>query len=229
LTRLLELRELTVRFGGTFRVGPVTFATDHGVVHVEGPNGGGKTTFLRAVCGELLPSSGEVLIGGENVHRQVLARRRVALVPSIPELPGILSVREAIQFTAGLRGARRWNGEGYCVDLRLDPELPLASASAGQRRKAELICALAGDPEVLLLDETFAHLDSDSCKVLAAWVCEWSTSRLIMLTHHGALPVPVDAALRIDQGTCTFVLPKSKGEGRTQRMNASDAAARSGS
>lgn len=145
MTRLLEIRELTVSFGGAFRVGPVTFAMDRGVVHVEGPNGGGKTTVLRAVCGELLPSSGEVLIGGENVHAHVLARRRVALVPSIPELPGILSVREAIQFTAGLRGAPRWNGEGYCAALRLDPDLPLASASAGQRRKAELICALAGD------------------------------------------------------------------------------------
>ena len=199
MTSLLEIRELTVRFGDAFHVGPVSFATNPGVVHVEGPNGGGKTTLLRALCGELLPSSGEVLVAGQNVHTRALVRRRIAFVPSIPELPDFLSVREAYQFTAGLRGASQWNGESLCADLRLDPQLPLASASAGQRRKAELICGLAGDPDVLLLDETFAHLDSDSCETLAGWISEWRASRLILLTHHGALPLSADAVLHVDE------------------------------
>jgi ABC-type multidrug transport system ATPase subunit len=172
---------------------------DHGVIHVEGPNGGGKTTLLRAICGELLPSSGKVLVAGHNVHTQVLARRRIAFVPSIPELPDFLSVREAYQFTAGLRGAPQWNGERRCADLRLDPQLPLASASAGQRRKAELICGLTGDPNVLLLDETFAHLDQESCELLASWISDWRVSRLILLTHHGRPPVTADAVLHVDE------------------------------
>jgi ABC-type multidrug transport system ATPase subunit len=196
---LLEVRELTVRFGDAFQVGPVSFGMDRGVVHVEGPNGGGKTTLLRAICGELLPSSGDVLVAGQNVHSQVLARRRIAFVPSIPELPDFLSVREAYQFTAGLRGASQWNGESWCAELRLDPELSLASASAGQRRKAELICGFAADPEVLLLDETFAHLDKESCELLAGWISAWRGSRLILLTHHGALPVTADAVLHVDE------------------------------
>ena len=198
MTSQLEVRELTVRFRDTFHVGPVSFAMDQGVVHVEGPNGGGKTTLLRAICGELLPSSGEVLVAGRNVHKHALARRGVAFVPSSAELPDFLSVREAYQFTAGLRGAPQWNGENWCADLRLDPELPLASASAGQRRKAELICGLAGDPGVLLLDETIAHLDKESCALLIGWICEWRVSRLILLTHHGALPVTADAVLHVD-------------------------------
>jgi ABC-2 type transport system ATP-binding protein len=177
---------------------------DRGVVHVHGPNGGGKTTFLRAICAELFPSSGVVLIGGQDVHKQVLARRRVAFVPSVPELPDLLSVREAYQFTAGLRGARDWNGERLCAELRLDPKMSLAAASAGQRRKAELICGLAGDPDVLLLDETFAHLDSESIELLAGWISEWATSRLILLTHHGEVPVSADALLHVDGGTAAL-------------------------
>ena len=109
-------------------------------------------------------------------------------------------MREAYQFTAGLRGASDWDGESRCADLRLDPALPLASASAGQRRKAELICGLAADPEVLLLDETFAHLDQESCALLVAWIAEWRVSRLILLTHHGELPMTADDVLHVDGG-----------------------------
>lgn len=199
MAALLDVRELTVRFGDAFRIGPISFEMDRGIVHVRGPNGGGKTTLLRALCGELLPSSGAVLIGGQSVHEQAAARRRVAFVPSAPELPGFLSVREAYQFTAGLRGERAWNGERYCADLRLDPEMPLAAASAGQRRKAELICGLAADPDVLLLDETFAHLDDESVRLVAGWICEWAESRLVLLTHHGELPVLADALLHVDR------------------------------
>lgn len=197
MARLLDVRDLQVDFGDAFGVGPASFAMDSGVLHVKGPNGSGKTTLLRALCGELLPSAGWVRVCGQDVHRDVLARRRIALAPSIPELPGFLSVREAYQFTAALRGAPDWNGAAYCAELDLDPGLALASASAGQRRKAELICALAADPSVLLLDETFAHLDAESAARLRSWIAEWSAARLIVLTHHAELPVRADAVLYV--------------------------------
>lgn len=194
---LLEVVDLSVAFGDTFEVGPVSFAAGRGIVHVQGPNGSGKTTLIRALCGELRPSTGRVLVGGQDVHRSVQARRLIALVPSIPELPGFLSISEAYEFTAAIRGAPDWDGAAYCAELGLDRRLPLASASAGQRRKAELVCGLAGDPPILLLDETFAHLDDESVSKLEDWLLEWSASRLILLTHHGAPPVPVDAVLRV--------------------------------
>ncbi len=197
MTSLLEVRALVVEFGERFGVGPVSFDMDRGVLFVEGPNGGGKTTLLRAMCGELLPSAGQVLVAGRNIHRTVEARRDIALVPSISELPGFLSVTEAYEFTASIRGAPDWDGAGYCAALDLDPRLPLSNASAGQRQKAELICGLAGDPRILLLDETFTHLDSAGASQLRDWIVEWSSSRLILLTHHGGPPVPINATLRV--------------------------------
>ncbi len=201
---LLEVCDLVVSFGRSFRVGPVSFSMNRGVLFVEGPNGGGKTTLLRAMSGELLPSSGQTLVAGQNVHGSVEARRQIALVPSIPELPGFLSVTEAYEFTASIRGAPNWNGATFCADLGLDPTLPLGNASAGQRQKAELICGLAGDPPIILLDESFTHLDKASAAKLREWIIEWSSSRLILLTHHGEPPAPPDATLKVTANGVVF-------------------------
>lgn len=172
-------------------MGPLTVEAEHGVVHLAGANGSGKTTALRAMCGELGAHTGHVHVEGLDVHRKKHARRRIALVPATPELPAFLTVREAWQFTASLRGAPQWSGETYCESLALPPTLPLAHASAGQRRKAELVCGLAGEPSVLLLDETFAHLDSASAQQLAEWIAQWALTRVVVLTHHGEPPVRV--------------------------------------
>lgn len=201
MTSLLEVRELVVTLGQTFSVGPMNLVVNSGVIHFKGPNGCGKTTLLRAMGGELLPSKGCVCVKGQDVHSVVQARRHVALVSSAPELPAFLTVTEAYEFTASLRGAPNWDGKSYCEALQLDPTLLLAHASAGQRRKAELICGLAGDPEVLLLDETFAHLDEQSTVQLSQWVDDWSLSRVIVLAHHGSPPVRVDEVLDLSPGS----------------------------
>jgi ABC-type multidrug transport system ATPase subunit len=147
--------------------------------------------------GELLPSRGSVCANGQDVHSMTRARRHVALITSAPELPAFLTVTEAYEFSASLRGAPNWDGKPYCEALELDPTLPLGYASAGQRRKAELICGLAGDPAVLLLDETFAHLDEHSTVQLSQWIGDWSLSRVIILAHHGSPPVTVDEVLDV--------------------------------
>jgi len=200
MSKLLEVRDLVVTFGKTFSIGPMNLATDSGVIYLEGPNGGGKTSLLRAIAGEVRPSYGSVLVAGHEVHTSIEARRQLAFVPSTPELPEFLTVQEAYEFTASLRGMPNWDGAPYCQAMDLDPGLPLGYASAGQRRKAELICALAADPAILLFDETFAHLDQHGAEQLVTWVKDWSPSKIILLTHHGIPPVPVDQVLRVIPG-----------------------------
>jgi ABC-type multidrug transport system ATPase subunit len=196
---LLEVHDLVVRFGAAFQVGPANFAMDRGILHLQGPNGGGKTTLMKAMSGALTPTSGRVLVSGQDVHRQAAARRHIAFASAIPELPDFLSVTEAYQFVASLRRAPQWQGQPFCAALNLDPALILAHASAGQRQKAEFICALAGDPAVLLLDESFVHLDPPSLSQLCDWLRAWSASRVIVFAHHGVSPLTPDVALYVDR------------------------------
>ena len=78
MTSLLEVQELVVSFGKSFRVGPANFEMNQGILYVEGPNGGGKTTLMRAMCGELLPTGGQTFVAGLNVHKSVEAQRQIA-------------------------------------------------------------------------------------------------------------------------------------------------------
>lgn len=185
----LEAIKVMAELGKRFRLGPLDLVVDNGALYVKGPNGCGKTTLLRTLCGELKPTSGHVLLDGKNVWTSPVMRRRIGYVPAIPELPDFLSVREAYEFMGSMRGKPGWDGIRYCDQLKLDPNMSLGTASAGQRQKAELIAALAGDPDVLLMDETFSHFDADSSLLLSEWIAGWEASRIVIFTHHGTPPL----------------------------------------
>lgn len=184
----------------TQRIGPLDIAFGPGIVHLRGPNGSGKTTLLRVLCAELTPTEGRVRLDGADPARSPETRGRFAFLPAVPELPGFLTVRESWAIFAALRRRPAWDGGAFCRSLDLDPARRLDQLSVGQRRKAELIAALAGDPDVLLLDELFAPLDAASVTLVAALLDTWRDTRLMMLTGHGEMPLAPDARLDLVAG-----------------------------
>ncbi len=172
------------------RVGP-------GLTHLAGGNGAGKTTLLRVLCAELPPWSGRVALDGRDPAVDTATRARIAFLPAVPELPGFLSVREGWRLLAAVRDRGTWDGAGLERRFALDPHRRLDQLSVGQRRKAELIAALAGDPDVLLLDEVLAPLDPDSVAAVCEVLEERRSGRIILLTSHGALRIVPDAVLSI--------------------------------
>ncbi len=180
-------------------VGPIDLRLGPGVHHLQGRNGSGKTTLLRCLCGELRPASGAVRVCGEDPLRH-RARRLVAFSPAALDLPGYLRVDEAWQILAALRGAPRWDGRAIRDRLGLPGTLRLSHGSAGQRRLAGLLAALAGDPPVLLLDEPLANVDAERSAELGALIAELGRERVVLLTSHEAPPFPVRDRRRLRVG-----------------------------
>ncbi len=182
---ILRIENLSVRFGGLVAVNDVSFRVGaREVVGLIGPNGAGKTTIFNAICGVITPHAGTIelkerAIGGLPPMR--IARAGIARTFQNVRLFGELSVRENVMMGAyrlghcGLVGsmlrlprhgrlekeaaerADRWIER---VGLRAHAERAATALPFGLQRVAELARAMAGDPELLLLDEPAAGLNT---------------------------------------------------------------------
>jgi ABC-2 type transport system ATP-binding protein len=197
---LLRASGLRFAWPGRPALGPLDLELGPGVHWLRGDNGAGKSTLLRLLAGELHPAGGTVAVCGGD-PRTVAVRRRLAWLPTEDDLPGFLTAQEACEELAVLRGLadreaawatarERLQQLGVPAGRRLD------QLSQGQRRKAGLVSALVGPPEVLLLDEPFANLDPGSTDRVAAWLGA-PCAALTLFTHHGTAPVAVDSEVAL--------------------------------
>ena len=182
-------------FRGVFENGPLTLKLGPGIHHLRGANGSGKTTLLRVLCTEILPLSGAFSVRG--LESGVELRKRVSFVPASPDIPGFLTAGQAVAFSAGLRGITDWPAEELAAELEISLQQPVGTASSGQARKIQLLTGLVGDPPVLLLDETFAHLDTHAADVLVSWLENRRSKQLIIISGHGHLPLPADGFIDV--------------------------------
>ena len=196
---LLEVQDVTVRFGGVVAVDGATFSVDEGkVAALIGPNGAGKTTTFNVVTGLQTPTSGTVIFDGKDitslaVHRR--SRRGIGRTFQRLEVFGSLTVRENILVSAEIQ--RRW-GKGESdpktttdeildrIGLRQFANQPADSVPTGIARLTELGRALAADPALLLLDEPSSGLNDDETDKLGELLRELADEqgRAILLVEH---------------------------------------------
>ncbi len=141
---------------------------------VFGENGAGKSTLLRVVAGVLAADAGEVIVFGHRLGTARLsALRHVGYAPEAANLPPQLGVGELLALVAALKGATPPPpalAERLGVAGLLGKRL--GSLSLGQRRRAGLLAALVGDPDLLLLDEPTNGLDAAGVAMLAELLAE---------------------------------------------------------
>lgn len=146
------------------------------LLQISGPNGTGKTTLLRVMCGLLRPEQGRVSWCGEaitEIREQYQAL--LAYASHEPALKGDLTALENLQFSVGLK--RRANGEDLRAALSRTgvlacAGLPARVLSAGQRRRVAMARVLAMQAPLWLLDEPYANLDAAGAGLVSALLQE---------------------------------------------------------
>jgi ABC-2 type transport system ATP-binding protein len=129
-------------------------------VALLGPSGCGKSTLMRAIVGVQRIQAGKVLVLGEPAGSRPL-RSRIGYVTQSPSVYGDLSVRENLDFFAGVLGVpqRRVRECLELVDLADREDSVVDRLSGGQRSRVSLAVSLLGEPEVVVLDEPTVGLD----------------------------------------------------------------------
>jgi ABC-type multidrug transport system ATPase subunit len=157
-------------------------------VALIGPNGSGKTTFLRLAAGLLEPSDGSVLVDGHPAG-SLPARAALAYLSDTPSFYEDLSVWEHLEYVARLHGHDDWEQDAADVLDHLGlydraDDLP-TSFSRGLRQKAAIALAFIRPFDVLVVDEPFVGLDASGQKALLELLAEASSAghTLLVATH----------------------------------------------
>jgi branched-chain amino acid transport system ATP-binding protein len=213
---LLEVRGVTVRFGGNTAVDDVSLSVGPGTVTgLIGPNGAGKTTLFNTVTGMQRPTSGQVLLDGADITRKPPAKRAhagIARTFQRLELFLSLSVRDNVRVAGDIVKANR-RGR-YDVDGETDrlleltgltpiAHLEVSAIPTGRARVVEVARALMTRPRLLLLDEPASGQTEHETEEFAAMLRGLAEGGLgIVLVEHD-LPLVMQLCSTIhvlDQG-----------------------------
>lgn len=203
---VLAVEKLVLQIGGARIIDDVSLAVADGeMLGVIGPNGAGKTTLFNLISGVLPPTSGRVLVRGDDVSSLSIQRRaRVGLGRTFQtsSLFAGLSARENVRLAAQvaiggelslLRAPRRADAATSAAEEKLDEvglahhaETVAGSLSHGDKRKLEIAMLLATDPGVILLDEPMAGVASGDVPGLVDVIrrVHKSGRTVLMVEHH---------------------------------------------
>jgi branched-chain amino acid transport system ATP-binding protein len=216
---MLRTNGLTKRFGGITATDHVDFELGEELTSLIGPNGAGKTTFFNLLTGQLTPSEGTVEFkqDGEwvditDAEPQETAQRGIHRSFQITNIFPTSTVLENVRVAAqahGQNSLRFWRNvstfeEHYeeahqildRVGLAGKAQLTAENLSHGEKRKLEVALALAGDPDVLLLDEPNAGVSTEGVDEIKALIEDVATDHAVLLVEHN-MDIVMDVSERV--------------------------------
>jgi len=185
---MLEVQNLTKKYGKNIAVDQVSFQVEDGTVAILlGPNGAGKSTIIKSISGLLRFEGG---IGIDHMQsRDLKAKKVFAYVPELPAMFDALTVREHIEYVkrAYDSGITEEEIDALLKRFELDDKQDKLGneLSKGMMQKVSICCALAIKPRVILLDEPMIGLDPAAIKELKEVIHELKDNHVTVLisTH----------------------------------------------
>jgi branched-chain amino acid transport system ATP-binding protein len=201
---LIEIENLTVRFGGVTPIDGMTLKFESGTCGLIGPNGAGKTTFFNVLSGFVKPAAGTVRAYGEDLlamphfrRARWGLRRTFQTEQAIEELSIYDNVAMVHEHSKLGRGQRRSDVLGAIdfVGLEMSPDTRVGTLGARERRLVEVARAVVGKPRVVLLDEPAAGLPDEETEHLGRVIRS-------IPGHMGSLVILVDHDMNLVSACC---------------------------
>lgn len=190
---LLETGGLTIRFGGVTAVDQVDFTLKEGELRcLIGPNGAGKSTFFKLLTGQLRPTEGHVHLRGQDIsgaRPHEIARKGVGIKTQVPNVFNAMTVQENLWIAARHKHTPAFATEltdKILSELRLTPIAgkEVGRLAHGQRQWVEIGTVLAGEPELILLDEPAAGMTHEEVERTADLIREINRTRALIVVEH---------------------------------------------
>lgn len=168
--RMLEVNNLTKRFGDKIAVDNVSFHVNEGEIFgLLGPNGAGKSTTINIIISLLKASRGEINIFDKALNKnEVYIKKNIGVVPQSLAIYENLTAEENVRFFAGLYGLSRKNlneAVDYALEFTGLTEVRKTRAknfSGGMMRRLNIACAIAHRPKLIIMDEPTVGIDPQS-------------------------------------------------------------------
>ena len=204
---MLRTTGLTKRFGGITATDNVDFELDEELTSLIGPNGAGKTTFFNLLTGVLQPTEGTVEFKRDGgwlditdydppSTAQLGIHRSFQITNVFPTSSVLENVRiasqahsdDSLQFWRNVNAFEEHFEEAHAILDRVGldgkADVPAENLSHGEKRQLEVGIALAGDPDVLLLDEPNAGVSSESVDDIIDLIADVSRDHAVLLVEH---------------------------------------------
>lgn len=208
---MIEIRQLYKYYGERRALGPLSAEIEQGeIVGLLGVNGAGKTTALRILACDLLPSAGSVRVDGiDVVERPEAVRERIGYLPDVPPLYGDMRVGEYLAFAARLRGvpsgdiARRVGAVEEVTRVKDRHGEPISTLSHGYKQRVGIAQAIIHEPKLVVLDEPISGLDPVQIVEMRQLVRDLGGKHTVVVSSHilSEISETCDRILVIKDGT----------------------------
>ena len=189
MARVLE--NVSKLYGDTVALDRTSLALNCGIYGLLGPNGAGKTTLMRIMTDLLAPSTGRVLLDGQDISGLGGEfRKRLGYLPQDFGVYPNFTAEQFLLYIGRLKGLSKFEAKRqtdellHLVGLEKKQRKKLGSFSGGERQRVGIVQALLGDPDILILDEPTAGLDPEERIRFRGILSGLSQQRLVLLSTH---------------------------------------------
>ncbi len=189
---MIEVRNLTKRYGRHTAVDGLSFSIDKGKIYgFLGPNGAGKSTTMNIITGYLAATEGTVVIDGADILKEPeKAKKSVGYLPEMPPVYMDMTVREYLTLAAELKGIGKAERQVQVdvimgrVNLRDVSERLISNLSKGYRQRVGLAQAMIGFPETIILDEPMVGMDPGQIIEIRSLIRSMAKNHTVILSSH---------------------------------------------